>query len=90
MNRLKIAAIIIAFAPAVTLSGQAYAGPVNINTATVEQLDMELNGVGPTIAQRIVEYRKAQGEFTQAEQLVEVKGIGDKTLSKNAEFILLE
>lgn len=55
---------------------------VNINTATVEQL-ATLTGVGQEIAQRIVEYRQANGLFKSVEQLKNVKGIGDKILEKN-------
>ncbi|MFZ5564708.1 MAG: ComEA family DNA-binding protein [Thermodesulfobacteriota bacterium] len=58
-------------------------GPmVNINTATVEEL-ATLTGVGKEIAQRIVEYRQANGLFKNIEQLKNVKGIGDKILEKN-------
>ena len=54
---------------------------VNINTATVEKLQT-LPGVGPTIAQRIVQYRKAHGPFKKVEDLTKVKGIGCKTFEK--------
>ena len=86
MNTFKITAIIFALG----LSSQAMAGPININSASAEQLDQELVGVGPAIAQRIVDYRSTVGEFKDAAQLTEVKGVGDKTLSKNAQFILLK
>lgn len=50
-------------------------GLVNLNTATVEDLD-RLPGVGPTLAQRIVDYRTAHGGFRTVDQLREVDGIG--------------
>ena len=51
---------------------------VNINTASAEQLDEELEGIGPSLAQRIVSYRDANGPFTDIEQIKNVSGIGDK------------
>ena len=56
-------------------------GPVDINRAGVDELDT-LPGVGPAIAQRIVEERDAGGPFHYPEDLLSVKGIGEKTLDK--------
>ena len=56
-------------------------GPVNINRATVEELDT-LPGIGPAIAQRIVDYREAFGDFATIEDLQKVKGIGPSTFEK--------
>jgi competence protein ComEA len=58
----------------------APAAPVNLNTATLEQLDT-LDGVGPGIAQRILDYRQQHGGFSRVEELGEVPGIGDKRLA---------
>jgi competence protein ComEA len=58
----------------------APAAPVNLNTATLEQLDT-LDGVGPGIAQRILDYREQHGGFRRVEELGEVPGIGDKRLA---------
>ena len=61
--------------PAGTAGGTVPGGPVNLNTATVSDLDA-LPGIGPVLAQRIVSYRDQQGRFTSVEQLDDVPGIG--------------
>jgi competence protein ComEA len=57
------------------------AGPINLNTATVEQLDT-LPGVGPVTAAAIVAWRDANGKFTSVDQLGDVDGIGPARLEK--------
>ena len=52
-------------------------GILNINTATVEQLQT-LPGIGPVLAQRIVDYRDTYGDFQAIEELTKVSGIGTK------------
>ena len=61
-------------------AGATTTGPINLNTATLEQLDT-LDGVGPAIAQRILEYRQQHGGFRRVDELAEVPGIGDKRLA---------
>jgi competence protein ComEA len=57
--------------------GAVPAAPISLSTATVEQLDT-LDGIGPTLAQRIVEYREAHGGFRSIDELKQVDGIGEK------------
>ncbi len=59
------------------------AGPVDINTADAEALATALNGVGLKKAAQIVKYREQNGAFNSVEELINVKGIGDKILEKN-------
>jgi competence protein ComEA len=55
--------------------------PVNLNTATTEQLE-SLPGIGPRTAERIVEYRQKNGGFKKIEDLMNVKGVGEKGFLK--------
>jgi competence protein ComEA len=57
------------------------AAPVDLNTATAQQLD-SLPGVGPVLAQRILAWRAQHGRFSRAEELGEVPGIGDKLFAQ--------
>jgi competence protein ComEA len=59
----------------VRVSKAVHSGPININRATARQLDA-LDGVGPVIAQRIVDYRKINGSFLTIDDLQKVSGIG--------------
>lgn len=81
MLRLIIVSVVILFASIV------YAEPVNINSASADELAENLIGVGPKKANAIIEYREENGPFYAAEELVNVKGIGQKTLNKNLENI---
>ncbi len=67
----------------VSSGAAAGAGPgvkIHLSTATPEQLD-GVDGIGPTLAERIVEYRDAHGGFRSLQELAEVEGIGEKRLS---------
>ncbi|OAQ20262.1 helix-hairpin-helix domain-containing protein [Thermosulfurimonas dismutans] len=57
-----------------------YAQSLNLNTATVEELE-SLPGIGPALARRIVAYRREHGSFHSVEELLKVKGIGSKRLN---------
>ena len=61
---------------------------LDINSATVEQL-VEVKGIGEVLAQRIIEYRQAQGAFKSVEELNNVKGVGEKTLEKLSPYLMV-
>lgn len=65
------------------IGAMAQAAPVNINTADAETLAAALQGVGPSKAQAIVEYRSKHGPFKSADELSLVKGIGERTVELN-------
>jgi len=76
-----VAAVLVAALSLLALAAApvqaAEAGKVNINTATVEQLQL-LPRIGSAVAQRIVEHRTANGPFKSAEDLMLVRGVGEK------------
>lgn len=80
--------IILALVLALGIGNAALAAePVDVNTATAEQLAEALNGVGESKAEAIVEYREANGPFTHIDELINVRGIGMATVDKNREMI---
>ncbi|WP_349666089.1 ComEA family DNA-binding protein [Marinobacter sp. ATCH36] len=72
-------------------AGFAHAEPaaININTANIETL-ANLDGIGQSKAEAIVAYRDANGPFQSSEDLANVKGIGERTVAKNAERLTVE
>lgn len=62
---------------------------ININTATVEQLQ-SVKGIGPKTAAAIVEYRETHGGFGDVDELIKVRGIGEKKLAKFREVLTVE
>ena len=68
--------------PAKAASSSASSGtPINLNTATVAQLET-LPGIGKSTAERILEYRQKNGGFKKVEDLMNVRGIGEKSFLK--------
>jgi len=82
--RKKVFAFIAALLPIAS-----FAGPVDINTADAMTLAKELNGVGLSRAEAIVEYREEHGAFKAPEDLLNVKGIGLQVYEVNRTNILV-
>lgn len=72
------------------LAGSALAGPVDVNTADAATLSTELQGIGMSKAVAIVEYREAHGPFKSPDDLILVKGIGERTIELNRHNILVQ
>ncbi|RNL80348.1 ComEA family DNA-binding protein [Nocardioides marmorisolisilvae] len=83
-----VAAPSAASSPAGTAGGGSAGAPVSLNQATLEQLE-SLPGVGPVTAQKILDYRNAHGAFGSIDELLDVDGIGDKTLAQLAPHLTL-
>ena len=86
MTRLVMAALLALAVCITTVTAQeprpgAAAAALNLNTATVAQLEA-LPGIGKSTAERIVEYRQKSGGFKKVEELMNVKGIGEKSFLK--------
>jgi competence protein ComEA len=92
MNRLLVAALAITLsvaahtaaaqdAPARPATAAAAGAPVNLNSATAAQLEA-LPGIGKATAERIIEYRQKNGNFKKPEDLMNVRGIGEKSFLK--------
>ncbi|GIH03120.1 competence protein ComEA [Rhizocola hellebori] len=72
----------------VVVTGAAQAGPLNLNTATLAQLDA-LPGVGPVLAQRIIDMRAKRGGFTKVDELRQVDGIGEETFARLKDLVVV-
>ena len=80
-----VAVISILMVPVCIMAGEK----INLNTATLEELT-ELKGIGQAYAQRIIDYRQNYGPFEKIEDLMKVKGIGQKTFDANKDIITVE
>jgi len=80
--------VLAAPVPALGAAGDEKAPRVNLNTATVDDLTT-LPGIGPSYAKRIVDFREKNGPFKRVEDLLNVQGIGEKTLEKIRDRITL-
>ena len=93
MIRIVIAALLVAALSAATSAAQdttrrtsaaasaSASAPVNLNTATAAQLET-LPGIGKATAERILEYRQKNGSFKKVEDLMNVRGVGEKSFLK--------
>ena len=91
-NRKFFLAVLVLFLIGLVNVIRANAGDVekiNINTASAEEL-MQLIGVGPKYAVRIIAYREKYGPFKTPEDIMQVSGIGQKTFEKNRKIIIVE
>ena len=95
-RRMKLACALLvclslALTPAALLAQRAKSvstEKVNLNTATVEQLQT-LPGIGPAMAKRIIEHRTKVGKFTKIEEILNVKGIGEKRFQRIKDRLVL-
>jgi competence protein ComEA len=73
------------------MSGFAFAQSASININTADSTSLaSLSGIGQSKAEAIVEYRKANGPFASTEELANVKGIGARTVEKNANRLTIQ
>lgn len=87
-----LAALALGPAVAAAAEGAGRAGAaekININTASVKELQ-KLEGVGRSVAERIVEYREAHGPFKRGEDLRKVEGVGAATFERNRQRIVVK
>lgn len=87
-NQAAIAAK--ANAEPVVANAEAQTGKLNINTADESALQAQMIGIGPSKAKAIVQYREENGPFSSVDDLLEVKGIGAKTLDRNRDKLSVE
>jgi competence ComEA-like helix-hairpin-helix protein len=72
------------------VSFAVFAAPVDINTADANTFATELNGIGAAKAAAIVAHRDANGPFKRLEDLLQVKGVGEKTLEQNRANLVIQ
>ena len=83
--RMLLAALVVG---GLVAAAEAAEAKVNINSANVAQLAL-LPRVGPSVAQRIIDFREENGDFKSAEDLMLVSGIGEKTFERLAPYVAL-
>lgn len=83
---LTLLAAWLMFVPAAAANKKPPAAPVNLNTATSEELQ-EVPGIGPVTAEKILQMRKAYGPFKSVDDLLAIKGIGHKRLEKMRKYL---
>lgn len=94
-TKRKVVAHLLMLAVAMTATGLTMAAqakepkgaPVDINKASAEELQ-DLPGVGPSLAQRIVEFREEHGPFQSVDDLLKVRGIGERSLERIRHLIV--
>lgn len=87
MNWMRSTLVVVI---AVLLFSTSQAGAVNINSADVQTLTRELDGVSKPLAQRIIQHRQQHGPFRSLEDLSRVPYVGDSVLQRNQSQILYD
>ena len=90
MKNIKNGFNVLALATMLAFSAAAFSyntQEVNINTADAQNIAESLNGIGLKKAEAIVAWRTENGNFTDSSSIDQIKGIGQKTVEKNKEFI---
>lgn len=90
MRRQLVSTALVLLVATVAVAGSSndsVKGVVNINTASSEQLQL-LPRVGPALAGRIIDFREANGPFKRVEELVAVKGIGERSLEQLRPYVV--
>jgi len=82
-------AFFLSFLPCIQADSKPEQEKININTASLAELQ-KLPRIGPKVAQRIIDYRKAHGKFKKAEEIMKVRGISEKTYKKIKDLIIVE
>ena len=88
--RLAALFLLVVLVSMTSISAIASDNTVNINLADQATLETSLEGVGPALARRIVEFREMYGPFESLEQFLEVKGVGPKIVETNQSKIVFE
>ncbi|MGD0099015.1 MAG: helix-hairpin-helix domain-containing protein [Acidobacteriota bacterium] len=96
MNKARVACVLVLCLglvfSSVSVLAQKSSHPatekINLNSATAEQLQ-SLPGIGPAIAKSIIEYRTKTGKFNRIEEIINVKGVGEKKFQKIKDRLVL-
>lgn len=87
---MRVLCYLFALFVCVSISSVVMAEPVDINTASAEEIADALPGIGMKKAQAIIEYRQKNGAFKSAEDLTQVKGIGPVMIQKISSDIVVQ
>lgn len=82
MKNILKSSLCMFFVTVTFLSGFVMAEPININTASKEEIIANLKGIGAAKADAIIIFREKNGSFSKPEDLIKIVGIGEKTLEK--------
>jgi competence protein ComEA len=78
--------LFLLYLPCLQAESESKQEKININTASLKELQ-KLPQIGAKVAQRIIDYRKAHGRFKKIEEIMKVKGIGEKTFKQIKDLI---